>query len=214
MKKGIYECFVKRLIDIAISFIGLILLSPLLLMMAVLVKIKLGSPVIFKQKRPGLNEKIFTLYKFRTMTDGRDENGKLLSDEIRLTRFGKFMRSTSLDELPQLINILKGDLSIIGPRPLLASYLSLYNEQQRKRHTVRPGLVGLAGIRGRNAQSWDAKFKSDIEYVNNLSFKLDCKIFLTAICIVLKQEGVNEKGVATATYFQGNEIKSSEDKVI
>ena len=212
MKKGIYGCFIKRLLDVILSFIALIVLCPLLLVTAILVRIKLGSPIIFKQPRPGLNEKIFTLFKFRTMTDKRDKSGELLPDEIRLTKFGKLLRSISLDELPQLINILKGDLSIIGPRPLLVSYLPLYNEQQRMRHNVRPGLVGLAGVRGRNAQDWDDKFRHDIEYVNNVSFILDCKIFFSAIYIVLRREGVSQEGAATTEPFCGNEEQELEEK--
>lgn len=211
VKTGIYKLFIKRLLDIVLSFVGIIILSPVLLITAILVSKKLGSPVIFKQKRPGLNEKIFTLYKFRTMTDERDEFGELLPDEIRLTDFGKFLRSTSLDELPQLINILKGDISIIGPRPLLVNYLPLYNEKQRCRHDVRPGLVGLAGVKGRNAQSWDQKFEYDIEYVNNLSFWLDCKIFLLAIYTVLKGNGISQDGEATSAPFLGNDEKQFKD---
>ncbi len=214
MKIGIYKLFIKRIIDIVLSLLGIIVLSPALLIVAILVRKNLGSPVIFKQERPGLNEKIFTLYKFRTMTDERNEFGELLSDEIRLTNFGKFLRSTSLDELPQLVNILKGDLSIIGPRPLLVSYLPLYNEEQRCRHDVRPGLVGLAGVKGRNAQSWDQKFKYDIEYVNNLSFWLDCKIFFLAIYTVLKRNGINQDGEATSNPFVGNEEKQFKDSSV
>lgn len=193
---------------------ALIILSPILLIITILVRLKLGSPVIFKQKRPGIKEKIFTVYKFRTMTDEKDTYGELLPDDIRLTKFGKFLRSTSLDELPQLINILKGDISIIGPRPLLVSYLPLYSQEQRRRHNVRPGLVGLAGVRGRNAQSWDDKFKSDIEYVDHISFGLDCKIFITALYIVFKRQGINQEGAATVTPFLGvNEQKINERNV-
>lgn len=201
---GIYIRFIKRLLDFILSFMGIILLSPVFLVTAILVSVKLGRPIIFKQRRPGLNEKIFTLYKFRTMTDEKDKYGELLPDEIRLTKLGRFLRSTSLDELPQLINILKGDISIIGPRPLLVSYLPLYNEEQRKRHDVRPGLVGLAGVKGRNAQSWEDKFNHDIEYVNNLSFKLDCKIFFLALYTVFNRNGVNQEGEATASTFLGD----------
>lgn len=211
MKKEIYRKYIKRLLDFTLSLVAIIILSPVLLIFALLVKNKLGSPVIFKQKRPGLNEKIFTLYKFRTMTDERDKFGELLSDEIRITKFGRFLRSTSIDELPQLINILKGDISIIGPRPLLVSYLPLYNEEQRHRHDVRPGLVGLAGVRGRNAQSWNDKFNHDIEYVNNLSFVLDCKIFFLALYIVFKRSGVNQEGEATTVPFLGNDEEQARD---
>lgn len=201
------KCF-KRFFDFILSLISIIILSPMFLVLAVLVKIKLGSPVIFKQKRPGLNEKIFTLYKFRTMTDEKDEFGNLLPDKERLTKFGKFLRSTSLDELPELINILKGDMSFIGPRPLLVQYLPLYNEQQRKRHEVRPGLSGLAQVNGRNKINWEEKFKYDVEYVNNISFLLDLKIFFLTIKKVIIREGINQEGEATMEYFTGNKMES------
>ncbi|MDR9770433.1 sugar transferase [Acetomicrobium sp.] len=162
--------------DFVLSLGAIIILSPILLLIALLVRIKLGSPVIFKQQRPGMNEKIFTLYKFRTMTDERDEKGELLPDEMRLTDFGKFLRASSLDELPELFNILKGDMSIVGPRPLLIEYLPLYNAHQRRRHEVRPGLTGWAQVNGRNAISWEEKFNYDVEYADNLSFFLDVKI--------------------------------------
>ena len=162
-KKGIYERYFKRPMDFVLSLLGIIVLSPLMLIIALLVRFKLGRPVIFKQERPGWNERIFTLYKFRTMTDEKGENGELLPDELRLTKFGKFLRSTSLDELPELFNILKGEMSIVGPRPLLVDYLPLYNEQQRRRHEVRPGLTGWAQVNGRNAISWEEKFDLDIE---------------------------------------------------
>jgi len=187
------------------ALITLIVLSPLLLIIAILVKINLGSPVIFKQKRPGLNEKIFTLYKFRTMTDKRDENGKLLPDSERLTSFGKFLRSTSLDELPELYNILKGDMSFIGPRPLLVKYLPLYNDFQRRRHEVRPGLTGLAQVNGRNAISWEQKFKLDVEYVDNVSFIGDLKIIILTIKKVLVREGISSETSVTMEPFRGNE---------
>ena len=173
-----YKNCIKRLLDILLSLIGIILLCWLYLILFILVRVKLGSPVLFRQQRPGKNEKIFTLYKFRTMTDARDENGNLLPDEVRLTAFGKMLRSTSLDELPELFNILKGDMSLIGPRPLLVKYLPLYNEEQKHRHDVRPGLTGLAQVNGRNAISWEKKFEYDVEYVRNLSFLLDCRILL------------------------------------
>lgn len=201
---GIYSKFIKRPMDFILSLLAIILLSPILLIVALLVKIKLGSPIIFKQDRPGLNEKIFTMYKFRTMTDERDENGELLPDEMRLTKFGKFLRSTSLDELPEFLNILKGDMSIIGPRPLLVEYLSLYNEHQKRRHEVRPGLSGLAQVNGRNTLSWEEKFKIDIEYVDNISFIGDLKIIFLTVKKVFKREGINQEGEATIQAFKGS----------
>jgi len=184
------------------ALVGLIVLSPVMLVIAILVRINLGSPVIFKQPRPGLNEKIFTLYKFRTMTDERDENGELLPDEQRLTPFGTWLRSTSLDELPELWNILKGDMSFVGPRPLLVEYLPLYNEQQRRRHIVRPGLTGLAQVSGRNAVSWEEKFLLDIEYINNITFWGDLAILAKTVLVVLRREGINSPACATAEVFQ------------
>ena len=198
-----YAKYIKRPLDFMLSLIAIIILSPLLLIVAILVRIKLGKPVIFKQQRPGKNEKIFTLYKFRTMTDKKDENGNLLPDEQRLTKFGKALRSTSLDELPELINILKGDMAIVGPRPLLVEYLSLYNEEQRHRHDVRPGLTGLAQINGRNSISWEEKFKDDIEYVNNITFAQDIKIILKTFVKVFKRDGINQEGNATMRKFEG-----------
>lgn len=186
-----YAKYIKRPLDFILSLIAIIILSPLLLIVAILVRIKLGKPVIFKQQRPGKNEKIFTLYKFRTMTDKKDENGNLLPDEQRLTKFGKALRSTSLDELPELINILKGDMAIVGPRPLLVEYLNLYNEEQKHRHDVRPGLTGLAQINGRNSISWKEKFKDDIEYIRRITFLGDCKIALKTIGKVFKKEGIS-----------------------
>lgn len=185
-----YKKYIKRLLDILISSCALIILSPIMLVVAILVKIKLGSPVIFKQERPGLNEKIFTLYKFRTMSNKKDKDGKLLSDEDRITKFGKILRSTSLDELPELINILKGDMSLIGPRPLLTMYLPYYTEKEKHRHDVRPGLTGYAQINGRNALAWDKRFELDIEYVENISFINDFKIILKTIKKVIKREDV------------------------
>jgi len=202
-KGGIYRRFLKRPIDIILSLLAIIGLSLLLMLVAVLVRIKLGSPILFKQKRPGLNEKIFTMYKFRTMTDERDENGKLLPDNIRLTKFGKFLRSTSLDELPELFNILKGDMSIIGPRPLLVQYLPLYNEHQKGRHKVRPGLSGLAQVSGRNAISWEDKFNLDVDYVDNVSFIGDWKIIFLTISKVFIREGINSETAATMEPFKG-----------
>ena len=187
---GIYRRFIKRPMDFILSLIALIVLSPVFLIVALLVRTKLGSPVLFKQKRPGLNEEIFMMYKFRTMTDKRDENGNLFPDSVRLTRFGKLLRSTSLDELPELFNILKGDMSIIGPRPLLIRYLDYYTDQERIRHSVRPGLSGLAQINGRNNLDWDSRLAMDVEYVKKVSFLLDLKIIMHTITKAFKREGV------------------------
>lgn len=200
-----YNKFLKRFLDIILSLFLLTFLWPVLLIVAILVRFKLGSPVIFKQERPGLNGKIFTLMKFRSMTDERDENGELLPDSVRLTKFGKFLRSTSLDELPELINILKGDMSFIGPRPLLVQYLPLYNEHQKHRHDVRPGLTGLAQVNGRNLLSWEERFDFDVEYVNNISLKKDLEIIFKTISLVLKREGVTptQTGNVTMDYFKG-----------
>ncbi|MGN7938757.1 sugar transferase [Virgibacillus sp. 6R] len=203
-KGGIYKSYIKRPMDFILSLIAIILLSPVFVIVAILVRIKLGSPVLFKQRRPGLNEKIFMMYKFRTMTDERDETGELLPDEVRLTKFGKFLRSTSLDELPELFNILKGDMSIIGPRPLLVQYLTLYNNHQKRRHEVRPGLSGLAQVSGRNAISWEEKFNLDIEYVDNVSFKGDWKIIFMTIMKVFVREGISSDNAATMEPFKGN----------
>lgn len=202
-----YKNCIKRLLDIVLSLTGIILLCWLYLILFILVRVKLGSPVFFKQQRPGKNEKIFTLYKFRTMTDARDENGNLLPDEVRLTAFGKMLRSTSLDELPELFNILKGDMSLIGPRPLLVKYLPLYNEEQRHRHDVRPGLTGLAQVNGRNAISWEKKFEYDVEYVRNLSFLLDCRILLQTVKAVVQREGISSATDATMEAFKGTPEK-------
>ncbi len=196
-----YRYFFKRLFDFVLSLLAIIVLSPILLITAILVKTKLGSPVIFKQERPGKNEKIFTLYKFRTMTDEKDENGNLLSDEIRLTKFGKMLRSTSLDELPELFNILKGDMSIVGPRPLLVSYLPYYNETEKHRHDVRPGLTGLAQVSGRNYIAWDDRFRKDVEYVNNQSFLLDVKIIMDTVKLVLKKSNIATNTRAVESNF-------------
>ncbi len=181
-----YKALIKRIMDVLLSGIAILLLSPAMLIIAMLVRKKLGSPVIFKQERPGKNEKIFILYKFRTMTDERDEHGDLLSDEMRLTKFGRMLRSTSLDELPELFNIFKGDMSIVGPRPLLVRYLPYYSCEEKKRHNVRPGLTGLAQVNGRNNVDWDQRLKYDVEYVNNLSFLGDVKIIIQTIGKVLK----------------------------
>lgn len=204
---GLYRRYFKRPMDFILSLLAIIVLSPILAIIAILVKVNLGSPVIFRQERPGLNERIFTLYKFRTMTDKRDQHGDLLPDEVRLTNFGKFLRSTSLDELPELFNILKGDMSIVGPRPLLVQYLPLYNDHQRRRHEVRPGLSGLAQISGRNAISWEEKFDLDVKYVENVSFIFDLKIILLTIKKVIIREGINSDNSATMEYFRGNKEK-------
>jgi lipopolysaccharide/colanic/teichoic acid biosynthesis glycosyltransferase len=207
-KSGLYKRYIKRPMDFILSLIGIIVLSPIFIIVAIFVRIKLGSPVIFKQKRPGLHEKIFTLYKFRTMTDERGENGELLPDEVRLTKFGKLLRSTSLDELPEFFNILKGDMSIVGPRPLLIQYLPLYNEYQKRRHEVRPGLTGWAQVNGRNAISWEDKFNLDVYYVDNLSFILDWRIIFLTIKKVLAKEGINHEGEATMGYFEGGKVEN------
>ena len=199
-----YRKYIKRILDFILSLIALVILSPIILVIAILVRIKLGSPVIFKQKRPGLNEKIFTLYKFRTMTDAKDENGNLLPENIRLTKFGKILRSTSLDELPELFNILKGDMSIVGPRPLLVKYLPLYNKSQKHRHDVRPGFTGWAQCNGRNALSWEEKFDLDIYYVNHVSFFIDVKILFKTIKIVLLREGISSDTSVTMEEFRGS----------
>ncbi len=187
-----YQRFVKRVFDVVLSGAGLLILSPAYLVLAVLVRVFLGSPVIFRQERPGLNEKIFTLKKFRTMTDQKDQDGKLLPDCERLTSFGKFLRATSLDELPELWNIFVGDMSIIGPRPLLVSYLPYYTDQERKRHSVRPGLTGLAQVSGRNYLAWDKRLKKDVEYVENITFINDVKILISTISVALKPDNVAE----------------------
>ena len=202
-KQGVYARYIKRILDVLLSGCALIVLSPVLLIVAVLVRTKLGSPVIFSQERPGKNEKIFKMYKFRSMTDARDENGELLPDEVRLTHFGKVLRSTSLDELPELWNIFKGDMSIVGPRPLLVRYLPRYNEEQHHRHDVRPGLTGWAQVNGRNALSWEDKFRLDVWYCEHVSFSLDVKvIFLTVKC-VLHHEGISGADSATMEEFRG-----------
>ncbi|MDV5067653.1 sugar transferase [Bacillus sp. W1] len=209
-KVGIYRRFVKRPMDFMLSSIAIIMLSPVFLIVAFLVKTKLGSPVLFKQERPGLNGTIFKMYKFRTMTDEKNENGELLPDSVRLTTFGKFLRSTSLDELPGLFNIFKGDMSIIGPRPLLVQYLPLYNEHQKRRHEVRPGLSGLAQVNGRNAISWEEKFNYDVEYVDNVYFTTDWKIILLTIKKVFIREGINSETAATMEPFKGDQKGSIE----
>ena len=198
-----YRLFFKRIIDIFSSLIFLLLFWWLYLIVAILVRIKLGSPILFKQARPGLNEKIFTMYKFRTMIDKKDINGNLLPDKDRLNKFGRFLRSTSLDEIPEFLNILKGDMSLIGPRPLLVKYLERYSEEQLRRHNVRPGISGWAQVNGRNAISWEDKFRYDIEYVDNLSFLLDLKIIILTIKKVLIRDGISQVGNATMEEFKG-----------
>lgn len=200
-KVGIYRRFVKRPMDFILSLIAIIMLSPVFFIVAVLVKVKLGSPVLFKQERPGLDEKIFKMYKFRTMTDERNKNGELLPDNVRLTKFGKFLRSTSLDELPGLFNIVKGDMSIVGPRPLAVIYLPYYNEKEKMRHSVRPGLTGLAQINGRNTVNWEERFNFDIEYVKNISMKLDILIILKTFLKVFKREGIVVRGSTEIVSF-------------
>lgn len=203
----LYEKYIKRCVDFILALVAIIVLSPVLVVVAILVRRKLGSPVLYKQQRPGLHERVFTIYKFRTMTDERDVNGELMPDEIRLTKFGKTLRSTSLDELPELFNILKGDMAIVGPRPLLVQYLPLYNQRQKLRHTVRPGITGYAQVNGRNSISWGEKFELDVQYVESISIGLDIKIFLKTIKSVVAREGINSENSATMEAFTGNEVE-------
>lgn len=203
-KKGAYEKYIKRPVDFILSLLALIVLSPILLIVAILVRIKLGSPVIFKQQRPGLNGEIFNMYKFRTMTDERDENGELLPDEERLKEFGKKLRSTSLDELPELWNIVRGDMSLIGPRPLLVKYLPRYNAHQARRHEVRPGVTGYAQVNGRNSITWEKKFDLDVEYVDNVTFVGDLRIIFKTIKTVLMREGISSDSNVTMEEFAGS----------
>lgn len=205
---GLYRKFFKRPMDFILSLLAIIVLLPVLFVVAVFVRVKLGSPMIFKQKRPGLNEKIFTLYKFRTMTDKRDKVGELFPDSVRLTKFGKFLRSTSLDELPELFNILKGDMSVVGPRPLLVQYLELYNYEQKKRHTVRPGLTGLAQTNGRNAITWEKRFELDIQYVKYITFIGDVKIIFQTVKSVITREGISSYTSTTMETFKGSTVIS------
>ena len=195
MKKTFYDKYIKRALDLFLSGIALIVLSPVLAITAILVRIKLGAPVLFRQDRPGKDAKIFHLYKFRTMTDARDENGQLLPDEVRLTKFGKILRSTSLDELPELWNIFRGDMSIVGPRPLLVKYLPYYTEEESRRHYVRPGLTGLSQVNGRNALRWEERFALDAQYADNVSLWGDLKILENTVIIVLKRADIVEPGV-------------------
>ncbi len=200
---GLYRIYIKRPMDIVLSILAILGLSPILLIVAVLVKLQLGGPVIFTQKRPGLHENIFTLYKFRTMTDKKDDSGMSLSDEMRMTGFGEFLRATSLDELPELFNILRGDMSVIGPRPLLIQYLPLYSERQKRRHEVRPGLSGLAQVKGRNAIGWEEKFDLDIQYVDHITFVGDWKIILLTLKKAFCREGIHSDTAATMEPFTG-----------
>ena len=204
LRKTIYTRAIKRIMDIICSLLALLILSPVFLIVAILVKIKLGSPVLFCQERPGKDEKIYRMYKFRSMTNERDKEGRILADEDRLTHFGKLLRSTSLDELPELINVLKGDMSLVGPRPLLVKYLPLYNERQRHRHDVRPGITGYAQINGRNAISWEEKFEKDIWYVENISFVTDMKIIFGTVGAVLNRKGISSGTSETMEEFIGN----------
>lgn len=202
-----YKNILKPIFDYTFSFLLILILSPLLLLLIILLYFFNQKNVFFFQSRPGKNERVFRIIKFKTMTDEKDQNGNLLPDEKRLTKMGKFVRKTSLDELPQLFNVLKGDMSFIGPRPLLVSYLTLYNDEQKKRHNIKPGITGWAQVNGRNAITWEQKFIFDVFYVNNISFTLDLKIFLLTIKKVLKSEGINTIGVATTESFKGNDNK-------
>ena len=204
---GIYRRFLKRPMDFILSLMAIIVLSPVLIIVGVLVRVKLGSPVLFKQKRPGLNEKIFTMYKFRTMTDEKDENGELLPDSVRLTKFGRMLRSTSLDELPELINILKGDMSIVGPRPLAVQYLPYYSETERMRRLIRPGLSGLAQINGRNTATWEDRFNYDVKYVNEITFLGDLKIIFQTVLKAIQRSDIGERGVNAPMDFDKYRMK-------
>lgn len=205
-----YAKYFKRILDFILAVALFIITLPILLIVGILVRINLGSPIIFKQKRPGKDEKEFILYKFRTMTDAKDENGELLPDDKRLTKFGLFLRSTSLDELPELINIIKGDMSFVGPRPLLMEYLSLYNEEQKHRHDVRPGLTGLAQVNGRNLLGWEERFNYDIEYVKNINFSEDIKIIFKTVFLVLTRRGVSSTNSKTMEKFNGSKTSTDE----
>lgn len=206
-KKGIYEKYFKRLLDILCGIAAIVVFWWLYLIVAILVRIKLGRPVLFVQERPGKDGKIFKLCKFRTMTDEKDENGKLLPDIIRLTKFGRFLRNSSLDELPEVINILRGDMSVVGPRPLLTKYLPLYNEKQRRRHEVRPGMSGYAQTHGRNTATWEERFDMDVYYVDHITFFGDVKIIMDTVLSVLKKEGIDSNECTTVTMeeFKGTE---------
>ena len=211
-KHILYKRFIKRLFDIILSLLFLIVFFWLYLILAILVRIKLGSPILFKQPRPGKDEKVFNMYKFRTMTDERDENGNLLPDEVRLTKFGSFLRKTSLDELPELFCIIKGDMSIIGPRPLLVKYLPYYNEREKLRHTVRPGLTGYAQAHGRNAISWEKKFEYDVYYVENISFAMDVKVIIDTVKAVFKRDGVQLNALEDFDEYRKKLLSDSDNK--
>lgn len=199
-----YKNLIKPILDFILAFLLIIIFSPIILIVALLIKLKLGSPILFTQERPGLNGKIFRIYKFRTMSDERDSKGDLLSDELRLKGFGKLIRKSSLDELPQLFNVLKGEMSFVGPRPLLVEYLKLYNQEQAKRHNVKPGITGWAQVNGRNAISWEEKFILDVYYVEHISFMLDCKILYMTFFKVLKRKDINSNTNITMEKFTGN----------
>lgn len=204
-KESFYEKFLKRPQDFLCALLAIVVLSPVFLVVAIAVRVKLGAPILFIQKRPGKDGVLFNMFKFRTMTNSYDEEGKLLPDEVRLTSFGKKLRSTSLDELPELLNILKGDMSIVGPRPLVAEYLSRYNKHQARRHEVRPGFTGLAQVNGRNSITWEEKFDWDVKYVDNISFLGDWKIIMNTVIVVLRREGINSKTSVTMEEFMGTE---------
>ena len=203
-RTGLYRSHVKRLLDVTVSVSALVLLAPLLLATGIAVRVKLGRPVLFRQPRPGLGERVFEICKFRTLTEERGTDGRLLPDEARLTGFGRWLRSTSIDELPELFNVVKGDMSLVGPRPLLVDYLPLYTPTQRRRHDVRPGLTGLAQVRGRNMLSWEEKFEADVEYVDSYSLCLDVTIIAQTVASVLRREGISQEGSATVGAFSGS----------